>query len=351
MRWVICGLSALALFVLLGSRQAAPRITADRWLAEFTNDDGSIPDGSVANRDDSSALRKALNVGPGVVRIGPGRYRITEVAIPQGVTLVGSGQATILQAFNGKPALRQAGVRGWRLRDVCVQGEAEGDWRTRTDQRASGLEITGGSNFEVTGVQFQDFNGAGLQIGSTNLPAAGFTDGGLLSNLVAVRNFVGIRFDTRGEYVAASQLQCHHNLTGIVIHAGNANIANSNIGTNVDGIVIDDRENGSHGSLTGCLVNHNDRYAIHGKAVLNGMAISNCCFFYGSIRLENCQGINITSSLIGCSVATAGDNFNRFAGNHIIPEHQKFDFAPATMIEGNFTTKGPWELNRPAAAK
>lgn len=348
MRWVICCLSGLALCVLLGSRQATPRVTADRWLAEFTNDDGSIPDGSMADRDDSTALRKALAAGPGVVRIGPGRYRIAQVVIPQGVTLIGSGPATILQAFNRQPVFKQTAVPGWRLRDVCLQGEAEGDWRKRVDHGVYGLEISGCYNFEVTGVQIQDFNGVGLQIASTNLPAAGFTDGGLLSKIVAVRNIVGIRFDTRGEYVAASQLQCHHNLTGIVIHAGNSNIANSNIGSNVDGIVIVDHQNGSHGSLTGCLVNHNERYALHANEVENGMAISNCCFFYGTIRLEKSQGINITSSLIGSSISTEGEKFNRFSGNHIFPEEQKFEFSAATIVDGNFTKNGPWELNRTA---
>ncbi len=351
MRYVMGGLSCLLLVGLLGFQNPAPPPSPERSLSAFTNDDGSRPDGRVAMRDDSSAMKKALAVGPGLVRIGPGHYRLSEITIPTGVTVIGTGTGTVLQATGSKPVFKQSAVAGWRLRDVTVQGEATGPWKERTDQGAHGIVIEGCSNYEVTGTQIKDFAGVGLQITRTNLQTSGFTNGGMVSSIATTGNYIGVRFDTRGEYVTASQLMCHYNVIGLVIHAGNTNISNSNIGSNTDGIVIDDRENGSHGSLTGCLVNHNDRYAILGKNVLNAMAISNCCFFYGTIQLENCLGVNVTSSLLGCNVKTSGDLPNRFAGNHVVTEGQRFDFAPATIVEDNFTKTGPWTLNQVAVIK
>jgi hypothetical protein len=288
-----------------------------------------------------------LNSGPGVVRIGPGTYRIHAVTIPENVTVVGAGPATILQAFDSRPVFVQRNVKSWRLKDVAIHGEATGPWNRRQDYGAYGVLIEGSSSYEVSGIVIRNFDGAGLQIHRTNLAGAGFADGGTLSRIVAAGNFIGVRFDTRAEYITASQFDCNHNLTGLVIHAGNTNIANSNIGNNVDGIVILDHENGSHGSLTGCLANHNQRYALLARNAGNGMAISNCCFFYGAIRLENSRGVNITSSLISAAISTEGPEFNRIAGNHIIPLTFRFEFAPATLIDGNFTKDGAWEHNRP----
>lgn len=348
MRWFVLVVGCLyGAFVVRTPCSASEPLPAERLLSDFINDDGTTPDGRESQRDDSSALRKAMNAGPGIVRIGPGTYRIHVVTIPEGVTVIGAGPATILQAFDSRPVFVQRNVRAWRLRDVTIQGEAVGPWTQRRDYGAYGLVIDRCSSYEVSGIGIKNFDGVGLQILRTNLGAAGFSDGGTLSRIVAAENFIGVRFDTRAEYITASQLDCNHNITGLAIHAGNTNIATSNIGDNYDGIVIDDHENGSHGSLTGCLANHNRRYALLARNAGNGMAISNCCFFYGTIRLENSRGVNITSGLISTAISTEGPDFNRIAGNHIIPQTFQFKFAPSTLVEGNFTKDGPWEHNRP----
>jgi len=347
MRWVLGFCGCMILVCLFGLQpQALVGVPAERLLAEFLNDDGTRPDGRAADRDDSSALRKALGAGPGIVRIGPGTYRIQAVTIPEQVTLVGSGTATVLQAFGSQPVFLQQNVAGWRLRDVALQGEATGEWQTRTDRTAHGMVIDGCWGYEVSGITIRNCDGGGLQISRTNNRASGFTDGGALTRITARDNFIGIRFDTRAEYVTASHLHCLHNVTGVMLHAGNSNIANSNIGENVDGLVIVDHENGSHGSVTNCLINHNLRNALWAKDVANGMAITNCCFFYGTIRLENACGVNVSSGLISASIATTGPDFNSISGNHIIPLTFKFDIAPSTLVDGNYTKTGLWEHNR-----
>ena len=75
--------------------------------------------------------------------------------------------------------------------------------------------IEGCSNYEVTGTQIKDFAGVGLQITRTNLQTSGFTNGGMVSSIATTGNYIGVRFDTRGEYVTASQLMCHYNVIGL----------------------------------------------------------------------------------------------------------------------------------------
>jgi len=109
--------------------------------------------------------------------------------------------------------------------------------------------------------------------------------------------------------------------------------------------VIEDKDNGSHGSISNCLMNHNERYALFCNGVQNGMAINNCCFFFGSIRIEASKGVNITNGMLACPVSIDGPNANRLGGNLVFPTHGAFTLAPSTIVDGNFTQDGPWEKN------
>jgi hypothetical protein len=84
------------------------------------------------------------------------------------------------------------------------------------------------------------------------------------------------------------------------------------------------------------------------------MAIDGCAFFYGSIVLKNCLGMNITSGLIGCSIDTTESPLpNRIAGNYVIEGKslkRTFKFSPATIVQDNFglnlpVKPGSWRHN------
>ncbi|NSW56180.1 MAG: hypothetical protein HPY44_09205 [Armatimonadetes bacterium] len=67
------------------------------------------------------------------------------------------------------------------------------------------------------------------------------------------------RTDQGAEYINATGLCCESNVTGGIVNAGNAKITDSNIINNVDGLVLKDGDNGSHGIIGNCLPNHNQR--------------------------------------------------------------------------------------------
>lgn len=314
-----------------------------RLLSDYKNEDGKAPDGKDDTSNDSSALRKALADGPGVVYVGPGFFRWREVTIPSNVAVVGAGTATVVRSSGPKRIFAQRGVHEWSLRDLVLDGEAPGDWHKREDSGQNGLFVTGCWGYEIVGVTLRNFNGAGLQIEHSG---AGWANGGNLDRVTAIGNYVGVRFDTRAEYINAKALGCYNNVVGCVIHAGNAKITASNFTTNIDGLLIEDKENGSHGSISNCLLNHNERYALLARNVKYGMAISDCCFFYGTILLENCVGVNLTNGILSCNVKTVGEGANRVAGNYVIPESWSFEFSPSTIVKDNFTANGPWEHDR-----
>ena len=328
----------------LARENASP---AARRLSDYTNANGKAPTGKDDGLDDTTALRKALSDGPGVVYVEPGFYRWGDVQIPSGVAVVGAGAATIVRSSGPKEIFVQKGAHDWAIRDLVLDGEAPGDWRQREDKGRSGIATSGCWRYEIVGVTLTNFDGAGLQLTG----ASQWHIGGNLDRITAMGNYAGIRFDFRGEYMNASELTCYHNVVGAIIHAGNTKITASNFNDNVDGLVIDDKENGSHGAISNCLVNHNARYALMAKNAANGMVIDGCCFFYGAIRLEGCAGINITSGIIACAVSTKGTGANRIAGNYIITETGSttppwpFELSNSTIVEGNFTKQGLWDKN------
>lgn len=337
---------ALALTVALAASSAwgqAPPTA--RNLADFTNDDSSRPDGKDDANDDTTALRKALAAGPGLVHLGAGAYRCGDVSIPAGVTLAGAGAGTIVRSNGAKVIFSQQGLTGWALRDLVLDGEAPGDWHARQDAGQSGLAIARCWGYDVVGVTVRNCNGPGIQISYTDLGGSGHAAGGNLSRITVLGCWAGLRLDVRAEYVNVSELSCLRNVTGCIIHGGNAKLAASNLSENVDGILIEDKDNGSHGALSNCLVNHNERYALLARNAMNGMAVDGCAFFYGTIQLENCAGINITSGLVSCNLALTAPAANRLAGNYIIPLQWKHELSGGIIAEGNFTDKGPWEKN------
>ncbi len=348
MDYIAIGLSLVVLAIMLFCKTTAvfgqaPAPANARLLTSFTNDDGSKPDGKDDENDDTSAFRKALAAGPGVVYVGAGFYRCSDVTIPANVSVIGAGSATVIRPFGVTSVFVQENVTDWSIRDLLLDGQAKGPWRDRKDEGQSGIRIHKSSSFTISGITVTNFSGAGIQISYTLGPVEGWASRANLDTITATGNYVGVRFDTRAEYINASKFSCQNNVIGCAMYAGNAKLTASNLTSNIDGLHIEDKENGSHGAISNCLLNHNERYALRAVNAANGMTIDNCCFFCGSILLENCKGFVISSGILNCDITTTGKGANRIAGNYIIPDKLTFTFSPATLVQDNFTENGPWE--------
>lgn len=336
----LLGLSVVAALL------SGPAPAQARTLTDYVNDDGRTPDGVLDATDDTPALLKALAAGPGTVSIPAGSYRFGGVCVPAGVTVCGEGPATVVRSNGERRIFDQRGVRDFSIRDLTLDGEAQGPWQTRVDEGQSGIAVERCSHFSIEEVSLRDFAGPALQLSRTGVDGMPITHGGNLTGITATGSFIGVRLDVRAEYVNAAQLHCENNLTGLVIHGGNCKVVNSNFVSNRDGIVLQDKENGSHGVIAACLSNHNQRYALLAADVRNGMAVDGCCFFYGEVLIRDSTGVQLCNGIIGCTVQVQGTGVNRIAGNHVIPgEARASEFTPQTLVEGNFTSEGPWPAN------
>jgi len=321
-----------------GDRQTIEQIPGTtRDLRDYANADGKVPDGLDNAVDDTRAMQSALSAGPGIVRIAPGHFCFGDVEIPSDVLVVGSGWSTVIHSNSAKVIFRQENVKRWILRDMVLDGGAEEDWKQRKDLGQSGILIDHSAEWEISGLVIRNMNGAGVEM-SFVYSSALWKNNGTIINVQATRNFAGIRFNKRAEYINSSALGCYENVVGCIIHGGNIKITNSNINSNLTGILIEDKENGSHGSITNCLVNHNLKYSILCRGVGNGMVINSCCFFGGTLLIKDSEGVNITSGIIACHVKVTGEKTNRIAGNNIQGDKGTFtfEFAPSTIIQDNF---------------
>ncbi len=319
-----------------------PRMTT-RNFKDFPLVDGVIPSGPYA---ESARLKAALTAGPGIVNLDAGEYHFADVTIPAGVTLVGAGKATVikLSRMTGvKRVFVQEGVNDWRLRDVMLDGETPMvDPSARVDSGENGIVISRCSGFEVSGVTVNNFAGIGIMVSYTAGTAYGnWATSATIFNVSTEGNYVGFKFDTRSEYMNVSMLTSQGNYYGCIIHGGNVKIGTSQFVHNYTGMLIEDHENGSHGAISNCLINHNIRYSIQAINVANGMLINNCCFFYGDLDVKDSKGVSVTDSTIGCNVYFSGESANLFADNFIISGTHTF--APSTIVKGNYNEKGPWE--------
>jgi len=328
---------ALALVSSAGA-QETPAFARD--LRDFPNADDKPPDGQDNGADDTAAMRAALDAGPGLVRIGPGHYRFGDVTIPAGVTVQGAGRGTVIHKTGADTIFRQDKGNGWILRDLVLDGGAEGDWKERKDLGEAGILVKSSIEWEISGIVVRNVSGAGIQMTWVYTSSPWKTNGTIL-NVQATGSYAGIRFDERAEYINASALGCWDNVIGLVIHGGNIKVTNSNFNSNRTGVLIEDKDNGSHGSITNCLVNHNLEYSLRCRNVTNGMPVDACCFFDGTMLIEDSTGVSVTSGIISCPVKVTGKGVNRIAGNYVIPKDRAFDVSDSTIVQDNFSAEGP----------
>ena len=332
-----------------------------RNVCDYKNADGLVPDGVDNERDDSGALVAAMAVGAGVVEIPAGYFRFGNVTIPENVTVQGAGAGTVIRSNGHERVFNQQGLGSWVIRDVAFDGETRTGAEAEKDKAWQSLEGPRGAipdnnrhaiyaercyGFTIQNIIAHHFEGAALEFTQTDLAKVGYCDGGVLDNLSLYHNHTGIRFNKRAEYMTATQIHSYRNNYGVIIHGGNITIGSSHFCANETGVFIKDKENGSHGAIVNCLINHNRQYSLHAENVANGHNISGCSVFDGTIRLNNCKGIKIASGTLDCSIIVEGAGVNLINGNYIGKAYMKVcEISEQTIVKDNFTAEGLWTSN------
>lgn len=183
---------------------------------------------------------------------------------------------------------------------------------SRQDMVIEGLTIIGDKSKSQTGISFTDIRGLrirnmvfksimtaiyGTQCGST------IHETGFISECHFKECVTGIFADTRCEYMTISNCVLCQCSTGIKIKGGNILTTGCQITDGSIGIHILEGQNGGHGVISGCQINHNTE-SVKMIKVPNGYTITGSNIFYGKLTVDNCGSqIVISGNTLACEVA------------------------------------------------
>lgn len=175
-----------------------------------------------------------------------------------------------------------------------------------------GLTIIGDKSKNQTGISFSGIRGLrirnmvfksimtaiyGTQCGSR------IHETGFISDCHFKDCITGIFADTRCEYMTISNCVLCQCSTAIKIKGGNILTTGCQITDGSIGVHILDGENGGHGVISGCQINHNTE-SIKMIKVPNGYTITGSNIFYGKLTVDNCGSqIVLSGNTLACEVA------------------------------------------------
>lgn len=182
---------------------------------------------------------------------------------------------------------------------------------SRSEVTIEGLTLIGDTSKSQTGVYFTDVRGLrirnmvfksimtgiyGTQCGS------GVHESGFISDCHFKKCVTGVFADTRCEYLTISNCILNQCNTGIKIKGGNILTTGCQITDGGIGMYIQDGQNGGHGVVSGCQINHNTE-SIKMINVPNGYTITGTNIFYGDLTVDNCGSqIVLTGNTLACKV-------------------------------------------------
>lgn len=150
---------------------------------------------------------------------------------------------------------------------------------------------------------FRNFGSVGLQLSEIGYATGGARWDGAsnkIENCQAENCYYGVAFETRAEYVTATDVSAVNCRFGMVIRGGNVMLANCQLNRNYLGLHVASSTNSGHGSATGCQFNHNTNIAIQIDEPANGFQFTGCQVFYGIVLFNACAGAMFN----GCTFGT-----------------------------------------------
>ena len=289
---------------------------------------------------DKQAFLAAVKEGPGTILFPAGVYKLSSVTIPAKVTLRGEGKATVIQGSGKGAIFIQHKTNSWRLEKLVLQGTSK---KANKDLKEQALVISSSNDFAVIDVEARMFAGKAIEVKFANF--SHYVDAGSFARVYANRNYCGMSFGDRAEYMTVSQVNCSLNMIGIEVRGGNMAITGSHFNNNQTGILLEDGPNGSHGSFSNCLINHNHRYAIIAKNVNNAHIFTGCSVFFGAIYMENAHGVVFNAGNIAAPIEVKGARSRvQFTNNFIHSRRVKLKVDDKTSLKNNFDGNGAWPI-------
>ena len=162
----------------------------------------------------------------------------------------------------------------------------------------TGISFTGIRGLRVRNMVFKSIMTAiyGTQCGST------IHETGFISDCHFKDCITGIFADTRCEYMTISNCVLCQCSTAIKIKGGNILTTGCQMTDSSIGMEILDGQNGGHGVVSGCQINHNTE-SIKMVNVPNGYTMTGNNIFYGKLTIDNCGSqIVLSGNTLACEV-------------------------------------------------
>lgn len=301
--------------------------------------------------DDSDVTGNILGmlVESKVCNLGPGKYYVKNLKMPENATISGSGASTEIILLPGseygievsnwctvknvnilgnngqmlttqKEPREQAGIR--------LQGQAQ---ENPNDRKASEQVIIDGCRIMYCGYGILCRNTGGGTHHSIQV-----------TNCFCFYNDCGIGILDWSEYHNFTNVKCLFNWHGVINNGGNNKFCNCNFDSNRIGFYMSDTsgesQNTSHGSVIGCTFNHqyresdfaaNSGVAVHIENVDNTfMTFTGCQFFYGNfefIGVTKYAKAIFADSVFGTGLTFEVDGSNTF----VLLSNSTFGSSPA----------------------
>lgn len=273
--------------------------------------------------------------------LGAGTFYTTGINMPDGSTLIGMGDATVLRKTgSGSYVINMS--KNNVVESLCIDGNDtvsstkgthhgilwEGNFSTSHD---SSLQPKNGKMSNIT---IKNCNGGGITCNDTGTGR----DNNVLAINVAITNCnTGINIPYYSEYHKFTNIDVFDCYIGCLNNGGNNTFISCDFSNSKSkGFVIDnsnnDRNNNAHGSAIGCFFNHianNSGTAIEIIKINNGFVFSGCQIFYGNIIITDSYGVEVTDSVFGsCSITITN-------GGGIVFAEDTFSVNPTVSITNN----------------
>ena len=243
--------------------------------------------------------------------LGSGTFYTTGIDMPDGATLIGMGDATVLHKTGSSSYVVKMNKDN-TVSNLCIDGNNtvastigthhgilwSGDYSTSRDPTIQP------QNGKISNLTIKNCDGGGITCNDTGTKR--FNN--LIASNIAINNCnTGINIPFYSEYHRFTNVDAFECYYGCINNGGNNCFANCDFSdSKTIGFVIDnsneDKTNNSHATCVGCSFNHiadNAGLALSLKGVSNGFTFGNCNIFRGSVEIIGCTGVEITDSLFG----------------------------------------------------
>ena len=241
----------------------------------------------VEGADVTSALRKMVTDGRPIF-IPKGNYMVSgQIDLVNCPKIYGSATLTL----NGEFTLFKVSKQEVVIEGLTIIGDKA--------KNQIGISFSGIRGLRIRNMVFKSIMTAiyGTQCGSR------IHETGFISECHFKDCITGIFADTRCEYMTISNCVLCQCSTAIKIKGGNILTTGCQITDGSIGVHILDGENGGHGVISGCQINHNTE-SVKMIKVPNGYTITGSNIFYGKLTVDNCGSqIVLAGNTLACEVA------------------------------------------------